>query len=164
MKRKLSKLRKTSFDELRVRGSQAWQAFAERHSLSRNAKLMTDQQLLGLLGPEPSKGSFKSASEFLDHFRQRKRPQFFASFSNPDATIAELRRRWPNAAAEIIAEADGIINGSFDLLGFTNLRFGDPIDWQLEPIAERRAPFVHWSRLNYLDSETAGDKKIIWEL
>ncbi len=164
MKRKISKLRNTSFDELRVRGSQAWKAFAERHSLSRDAKLMTDEQLLGLSGPDRSEGSFRSASEFLEHFRKRKQPQFFASFSDPDATISELRQRWPNAAEEIIAQAERIINGSFDLLGFTNLRFGDPIDWHLEPIAEKRAPFVHWSRLNYLDSETAGDKKIIWEL
>jgi len=54
--------------------------------------------------------------------------------------------------------------GKFDLLGFKDLSFGSPIDWHLEPLSGKRAPLIHWSRLDYLNADLAGDKKIVWEL
>ncbi len=165
MKRKLGRLRRTSFDELRVRASQAFAAFAERISLSRQARLISDDAFLRLLdlrqfgGREPA-----SCLGLLDHFRTRNGPEFFSGFSNPEKTITELKRRWPRAEERIAAQADRIIEGHFDLLGFRNLDFGIPIDWHLEPLAGKRAPLRHWSRLNYLDAEVTGDKKIVWEL
>lgn len=143
--RKLRKLTQTSFDELRMRGSQALAAFAERANLSRQS--ISDDAL-------PS----------LDDFRARTAPRFFSSFEDPQTTIAELRRRWPSAEKEIVERADRIVAGYFDLLGFRNLSFATPIDWHLEPVANKRAPLMHWSRLNYLDAELFGDKKIVWEL
>jgi uncharacterized heparinase superfamily protein len=55
-------------------------------------------------------------------------------------------------------------HGQFDLLGYRNLEFGDPIDWHFDPVSGRRAPLVHWSRLDPLDCTTVGDTKVIWEL
>ena len=148
MKSKVQKLKRVSLDELRVRGSQALAAFAERNDWARHSKLPSDDQILRVL--EREKFGAQAA--------------FFAAFVDPKATIDELRRRWPNAENEIIERADCITEGRFDLLAFRNLSFGDPIDWHLEPIAGKRAPLVHWSRLNYLDANLFGDKKIVWEL
>jgi len=159
MKSKLHKLRQVGLDELRVRSSQALAAFAERQNWSSQSKLISDDALLRLLD-----GELKSTSDLLTHFRERKSPKFFASFTDPQATIDELRRRWPGAENQIVKRADRIIAGYFDLLGFRNLSFGNPIDWHLEPVARKRAPLVHWSRLNYLNADLFGDKKITWEL
>jgi len=159
MKSKLHKLRQVGFDELRVRGSQAFAAFAERQNWSNRSKLISDDALLRLLD-----GELKSTSDLLIHFRERTSPKFFASFTDPQATINELRRRWPGAENQIVKRADRIVAGYFDLLGFRNLSFGNPIDWHLEPVAGKRAPLVHWSRLNYLNADLFGDKKITWEL
>ena len=158
----LRKLRGRSFHELRVRGAQAMAAFAERRGLSQRAKLMSDEALLGRLAFDSKQ--FSSAEQLLDHFRQRTRPRFFPVFHNPEATISEFRRRWPDALETIVRRADQITSGHFDLLGFAGLEFGSPIDWDLEPVAGKRAPLIHWSRLNYLDAELFGDKKIVWEL
>jgi len=106
----------------------------------------------------------RSAFDLRDHFSRRTRPAFFAAFDDPRATVVELRRRWPRSEKEIIEKAERIEEGCFDLLAFRNLSFGMPIDWHLEPIAGKRAPLVHWSRLNYLDAGLFGDKKIVWEL
>ena len=38
-----------------------------------------------------------------------------------------------------------------------------PIDWSWDPVHDRRAPEMHWSRVPYLDP-AIGDHKIIWEL
>jgi hypothetical protein len=165
MKRRLDKLRKTSFDELRVRGSQAFAAFAERRSWSSQTRVMDDQAFLRLLDPEKFNGQdLASPSDLRHHLRARTSPAFFAGFSDPEATITELRRRWPGAEERIVEQAERITEGRFDLLGFHRLSFGEPPDWHLEPTTGKRAPLLHWSRLDYLDSELAGDKKIIWEL
>jgi len=145
---KIQKLKRVSIDELRVRGSQALAAFAERNVWSRQSRLPSDGEILRVLDRE--KFGTQSA--------------FFAAFDDPKATVDELRRRWPNAESEIVERADRISEGRFDLLAFRNLSFGDPIDWHLEPIAGKRAPLVHWSRLNYLNADMFGDKKIVWEL
>jgi len=159
MKSKLHRLRQVGFDELRVRGSQALAAFAERQNWSNSSKLISNDALLRLFD-----GELKSTSDLLIHFRERTTPKFFASFTDPQATINELRRRWPGAENEIVKRAERIVAGYFDLLGFHGLSFGNPIDWHLEPVAGKRAPLVHWSRLNYLDADLFGDKKITWEL
>jgi hypothetical protein len=92
-----------------------------------------------------------------ERFEQAVARHFF-----PGATgKLELR---PEDLSSIVASADRICGGVFDLLGFTGLSFGDPIDWHLDPVSGRRAPLAHWSRINFLDPEVVGDSKVIWEL
>jgi hypothetical protein len=106
-----------------------------------------------------------SAESLLEHFRARARPCFFAAFADRAATLSELRRRFgARAEARVRERAGRIIEGRFDLLGLRDLRFGVPVDWHLEPVSGKRAPRLHWSKIDYLDASVAGDKKIIWEL
>ncbi|HEX8475838.1 MAG TPA: alginate lyase family protein [Pyrinomonadaceae bacterium] len=132
-----------------------------------------------------------AAAQLLAHFRTRHAPVFFPSFDDVEKTDAVLRERFATRAVEsvdenvagenvavgnvaagnivaveesVVERAERIVEGRFDLLGFRNLDFGNPIDWHLEPVAKRRAPLAHWSRIDYLNAEVAGDKKITWEL
>jgi glycosyltransferase involved in cell wall biosynthesis len=148
------KLRKMSVAELKVRSSQAVNAWAERKGGSSLTKLPSDRALTNSL----------RYKDLLEHFQTRTEPKFFGGFDAPEAVIAELRRRWPEAESEIIAQANSIVAGRFDLLGFKGLSFGNPINWQLEPVSGKQAPPVHWSQLDYLSADIAGDKKITWEL
>ncbi|HUE83084.1 MAG TPA: alginate lyase family protein, partial [Pyrinomonadaceae bacterium] len=75
-----------------------------------------------------------------------------------------MRSRWPEAESEIVKRADDIVDSKFDLLGFRRLNFGNPVNWHQEPISGKRVPSIHWSRLNFLDAELVGDKKVVWEL
>jgi hypothetical protein len=125
-----------------VRAAQKVAAFSERRGWSTLVKL-------------PSDKVFAVATH---------EPTFFASFKNPEQTAAEFKSRWPETAQRLIEKADRIAEGKFDLLGFKNLSFGNPIDWHFEPLSGKRIPLQHWSKLDYLDAEVAGDKKIIWEL
>ena len=65
---------------------------------------------------------------------------------------------------ELVAAAEKIGRLRFDLLGYREVDFGDPPDWHLDPISGRRAPFVHWTRLDSLDYASLGDSKVICEL
>src|SRR2546426_2328901 len=162
---RIEKIKNLSIDELRVRGSQALAAFSERCGWSSQINFPSDQALLGMLDPSRcGDRELRSAREFLVHCQTRTETRFFAAFDRREATISEFRARWSAAEAVIVGQADRISQGRFDLLGLRNLNFGDPIDWHLEPISGKHCPLLHWSRLDYLDSEFAGDKKIVWEL
>ncbi|HEX3187391.1 MAG TPA: alginate lyase family protein [Pyrinomonadaceae bacterium] len=137
----LQKLRNASLHELRVRASQRVAAFNERRGWSSLVK-------------------FPNTLPNADFSPQR----FFGSFHDLKRSVFEMNSRWPETAQRIIEQVDRICDGKFDLLGFKNLSFGDPIDWHFEPVSGKRIPLLHWSKLDYLDAGVAGDKKITWEL
>ena len=156
----LEKLRSASLHELRVRAAQKVAAFGERRGWSNLAKLPSDLGLRELLASQNG----RATEDLLEYFRSRSEPSFFASFLAPQNTAAEFRSRWPDNAQRILDKADRICKCNFDLLGFSTLSFGTPINWHFEPQSGKHLPLVHWSKLDYLDAELAGDKKIVWEL
>lgn len=89
--------------------------------------------------------------------------RFFAGGSDPNVP-ALLHERIPTSGGGIVAAADRALQKRFDLLGYRDLWFGDPIDWHLDPVARRSSPLVHWSLLDPLDGATVGDSKVVWEL
>jgi hypothetical protein len=163
--KKLGKLKGRSLAELQVRGAQALSAYAERSGLSSQSRVPSDAALFDLLDASFLSSNAFSAESLLEHFRSRTSPRFFACFAEREETTKEFRRRYGQRAEEAITKrAERIIEGRFDLLGFRGLSFGNPPDWHLEPVSKKQAPLVHWSRINYLDANVAGDKKITWEL
>ena len=104
-----------------------------------------------------------AAALLLRDFVAKSAVHFFPGAS--DVEIGELLdARVPGARDTLLAEADLIRNGRFDLLGYRALDFGDPVDWRLDPVAGKRAPVRHWTRLDPLDASAVGDHKVIWEL
>ncbi len=142
---KIKKLKRLRMDEISVRVAQQVAILSERGGWSKQASLPSDEQLRKLM-------------------QTRVEPRFFASFAAKVETISEFRRRWPEAEKEIVNNADRISEGTFDLLGLRGLNLGKSPDWHLEPTSGKRTPLRHWSQLNYLDAQLAGDKKITWEL
>lgn len=159
---KLRKLKGRSFAEFKERGQQSANIIAERFGVSAQTKLLTDAELLQKF--DLRAGSVSAASLF-EHFRLRKIVKFYDSFKNPEATIRELRRRFPAEETAIINRADGISEGFFDLLGYENLHFKNKIpDWHYDPISQKTSPRLHWSKIEEVNAAETGDKKIIWEL
>jgi hypothetical protein len=161
------KIKQLRFDEVRVRTAQKLAAIAERRGWSSLTRLPGDAELPALINGESFDRELSLAENLLKNFHSRRQPKFFAGVHAADArtnTIDQFQARWPQAKAEIVERADHIIEGRFCLLGFRGLSFGASVDWQLEPTSGKRTPPIHWSQLNYLDAELAGDKKIVWEL
>ena len=152
-------------DEIRVRTRQALAACAERAGYSSQARAPSDSSLFGMLDPARIKSHPLCAETFLEHFRTRTVPQFFAGLHDPSKTVHTLRQTLgPHAEERVLERARRIHAGRFDLLGLRDLDFGQPIDWHFEPVSGKRAPLVHWSRIDFLDATQVGDNKIIWEL
>ncbi|HET9529221.1 MAG TPA: alginate lyase family protein, partial [Blastocatellia bacterium] len=88
----------------------------------------------------------------------------FPSFKHRDEIVAMIKYDFPAERRRIIHRADRAVCGEFDLLGYKRISFGNPIDWHLDPTTGKRTSLDHWSRIDYLDPEVAGDKKVTWEL
>jgi hypothetical protein len=161
---KLQKLKNASFEELRERAAQKVSALSERHGWSELAKLPTDSKFAELLNSEAGNSASSGSDSNPVLFGLRFEAPFFPGLNDPQRTSDTFKTRWPDMAQRLIAKADRIVEGKFDLLGFTQLSFGDPIDWHLEPISGKRTPLVHWSKLDYLNPNVAGDKKVTWEV
>jgi Heparinase II/III-like protein/Heparinase II/III N-terminus len=160
----LEKVRGRSFEELRVRGLQLLNARAERYGFSSLNRIPTDAQFSSLLKFDASSTSALS-DRLIEDFRSGSSPAFFPAFRNHEESQSTLRQCFaPQNKAILLERAGRILAGRFDLLGLTDLNFGEPIDWHFEPLVGRSSPLVHWSEIDYLDSNLAGDKKITWEL
>lgn len=136
----LSRLRRLSIREIRVRALQQLLAQTERAALALG---LNDSHARGV-SPEwlapPMRGHSRLRSEMrlalaLDH----------------------------EAAESAKALADGIAHGRIPVLGVGPVLLGNPPDWHLDAISKKRTPLRHWSQIDYLDSRANGDHKVIWE-
>jgi len=142
---RLSRLKAMSFGELTLRGRQEASKWLDRMAHADDAQAPARRTV-----PR----STLASSAFASLLRG----------AVDDAVPGLLAARLPEAQEAVRASAEETLEGRFDLLGFRGLSFGDPIDWHLDPVSGRRAPRVHWSRLDALDPRQVGDSKVVWEL
>lgn len=154
---KLKKLKGRSVAEIVERGRQKAAALVERAgATSKGAEI----DLLRSFGPE----RFRSAEELFRYFCTRK-VLFFPSCIDRNATIAVLEDSFPDERDAIIRRAESILSGTYDLLGYQGLRFGDTTpDWHFDPVSGKRSQLRHWSQFDETDPTETGDKKVVWEL
>jgi hypothetical protein len=77
--------------------------------------------------------------------------------------VPTITARFPHASEDAVARASRIAGGRFDLLGYRDLPYGSPPDWQLDVVHGRRPPRIFWASVPYLDP-ACGDHKVIWEI
>jgi hypothetical protein len=92
------------------------------------------------------------------------RGRFFCDPQDVPAIVDALRRRMPERAREIVAQAGRILERRFPLLGYPAIDLGPDIDWQRDPVHGKRAPLAPWPSVPFLKFDQVGDHKAIWEL
>src|ERR1700677_2460634 len=108
-----------------------------RHAASRLAGMYRNE-LIDRSGQELAKRVdvllSRAGSDFarglIDSARVNPGQFFFASASVP-SLLQLLRHRLPRLAQHLVRHAHTICRHQFDLLGYENLEYGDPIDWHL---------------------------------
>lgn len=159
----LKKLKGRSWEEIRTRGGQAFAVYTEQFGLS--GKLPTDSELYSLIDKSQFGEKELTAENLLEKFYENSLNSFFPSFAEKEKTLELFRRFFGEKSARFFIEnADRIVEGKFDLLGYLDLDFGTAVDWHLEPVSGKHSPLKHWKQFDELDAEETGDKKIIWEL
>jgi Heparinase II/III-like protein/Heparinase II/III N-terminus len=111
--------------------------------------------------------SMAAHRRLVEHVATRA-ARFVLDPSQRPARVSAIRDTFPSATADAVQRADRILEGRFDILGFRDLQWSSDasariIDWHLDPVHQRRAPDMFWSRVPFLDARY-GDHKIIWEL
>src|SRR5271167_4844713 len=141
-----------------------------RNAASRLAR-MDRRELMDRSRQEVAKRSDAVLSRFGVDFSQgliqsaNTRPgRFFFTPASVPAVLELLRQRIPQQAEKIIHQADKICRHQFNLLGYEDLEYGDPIDWHLDLVHGKRAPQKAFYKVRYLDFDQVGDCKITWEL
>ena len=76
---------------------------------------------------------------------------------------ARDRATLPNSA-DVIADAERIARGDWDVLGVPTRVVAGDIDWLTHPTSGVRAPPHHFSRVSYAAGALGGDVKFLWEL
>ncbi len=160
----LRKLRGRSVDELRERAAQAAVSRLESWGFGETIGELSDEALWQRCDASLIGGTGPVADRVAAHFAQRAAPSFLSGIRDGSSAAELSGDRWAESRAAVVREADRVRAGRFHLLGYEELNFGTPIDWHLDPVAGKRAPIAHWSRIPYLDAEIAGDHKVIWEL
>ena len=90
--------------------------------------------------------------------------KFFFSPAEALALAESLKLGYPSLAANIIANAERILQHRFDLLGYENLDYGPEMDWHLDLVHGKRGPSKPAFKIKYLDFAEVGDSKVTWEL
>src|SRR5262245_54862460 len=127
------------FSEIAYRGRQEASKWLDRATPARSPR--RPRRIVREHAPSLADG--RAALDFV----QRTLPgRFFPGLAG--GRSASLHQRCPEALDGVVAAAEAICWHRFDLLGYENLHLGDPIDWHRDPIANRRAPLVHWSRID----------------
>jgi hypothetical protein len=156
-RRTLSRIRAMSFSEVAYRSRQEAAKWLER--VARIGSSADPEALLAERAP-----ALATAAGALSVLRRQAPERFFAGLEDR-ASIEALRQRLPDQCATLVTDAtDSLLRRDFDLLGYRNLSFGDPIDWHLDPVWRRQSPRCHWSQIDPLDPAVAGDSKVVWEL
>jgi len=136
-----AKLRRMDRDELLGRSAQEVQ------------KRLDDlRAVVGLPPRQPRRGTTTPAGVF------------FVPHAQIGAIVQAIQSHLPQQATSLVSRAEKICSHKFDLLGYRDLDFGDPIDWSLDPVSGRRASNAPWRRVPYLDYDKVGDHKVPWEL
>lgn len=153
----LGRIREMSLTEIAYRSQQEASKWLER--VARIGSATSPRALLADRAP-----SIADPEMALRMLREAAPRRSFRGLQDP-STFFALKERLPEECRELVTAATDIVaGGRFDLLGYRQLSFGDPIDWRLDPVWGRQSPLVHWSQIDPLDPAVVGDSKIVWEL
>lgn len=157
----LQKMRGRSLDELRTRGAQAVSAYREQ--MSHGRRLPSDDEFKKLLDTQVFGTVPVNDSGIKTLFFDNSDRRFFESFTG-DIRSDMRELLGDKVCRQRVSEADSIVEGRFDLLGYKGLFVGRNVDWHLEPISGIRSPTKHWKEFDELDITETGDKKVVWEI
>ncbi len=149
--------------EMIGRGRQEFDKLADRFLIPGSGEI-SDKSLYHEFKARARNGSGEGTAEMVRDRLRTGRGIFLRSLTERGAIIEMMDRRFPGERDAIIASADRAIDGRLDLLGYTDLDFGRPINWNLNPLTGDLSPLVHWSKIDPVAPIGKGDLKVFWEL
>ena len=154
MGRNLTRLLRMDIPEIAVRS---------RQGMSKSLERMASMSRLGAVLSMPAPPFHADLSGRQQVVPSMRTGRFFAGVDNP-GTADLIARTMRKETLQVLVEADAACDGKFKILGHGCLSFGNPVDWHFDPVSGRRAPPLHWTKIDPLNTYLVGDSKVIWEL
>jgi hypothetical protein len=120
---------------------------------------MDAEELCGLFAPP-----LPSVAALRRLVRDRLTERFLIRPDARDEYAQAVRRYCPGRLDALLAAADRVCHGRFELMGQTFDFAGAPVDWHLSPETGRSWPRLRWNRLDLYGADASGDVKYTWEL
>jgi Heparinase II/III N-terminus/Heparinase II/III-like protein len=153
-----SKILKGEFSELIFRGKEALGKISEKRKVSTGRQDFSKNNLEELL-IDPAILKFGLAKSFKD----RSSPKFFR-FPLKLSEIEKMTHKYPEEIQKIIKISEEILRDKYPVFGGKCLDFGSPPDWFFDPQAEIKSQLYFYDDIDYLNYESVGDSKVVWEL
>jgi hypothetical protein len=90
-------------------------------------------------------------------------PAFRLTDVTPNSWLLDADDRESTWRSRLVQRAELLLEHRMTFLGLDNCDLGDPIRWNFDHARSRPTPMGYASRIDYRDSEVAGDCKIVWE-
>ncbi|ODS34680.1 MAG: hypothetical protein SCARUB_00116 [Candidatus Scalindua rubra] len=101
---------------------------------------------------------------YLNYCRYKKKPTFPLDISKRDEYIVFIKRNYPGSIEKTIYRANLILEHKFSFYKSSLVEMGDEINWHLCFETKKNWPMKFWYDIDYRNTESMGDIKIIWEL
>jgi hypothetical protein len=160
---KLNKLRGMNLDELKERSHQEVVKLADRFFVA-GASEMSDRALYREFTMASRNGSGAGSVGLLQNRLCAGDRFFLPPLAERQTIVKMMNFRFPGERDAIIRGAEKVIAGKFDLLGYSGLDFGNPVDWRLNPLTHDVAPLIHWSQIDPVGPLGKGDLKLFAEI
>ena len=160
---KLNKLRGMNLDELKGRSHQEVVKLADRFFVAHRDE-MSDRALYREFTLAARNGSGAGSVGLLQNRLCAGDGFFLPPLAERQTIVKMMNLRFSSARDAIIASAEKVIAGKFDLLGYADLDFGNPVDWRLNPLTHDVAPLIHWSQIDPVGPLGKGDLKLFAEI
>ena len=110
-------------------------------------------------------GRGQDANAFLPKYlASRSNAAFFWNPGEPKKIVSLYSQRFPGRAAQICAEADSSLAHRFRIFAFPEVSAQGAIPWRRDLVNGRESNLDHFSQIRYLDFDSVGDSKVVWEL
>ncbi|MFH2054531.1 MAG: heparinase II/III family protein [bacterium] len=161
----VQKLLSGQFTELADRGREVLQIRRERQHYERGDLLFTTERFAEIFRKD-FRHKYTGSHDGLDlviAIREHRCSQIIPGFARRAEFASMLRSTRPEEADRIIRTANEILANRFPIFSLGYLDYGDPPRWNYDPPLNRSAPEKFYADIDYLNANTAGDAKVVWE-
>ena len=111
-----------------------------------------------------SRNMDRAVAELIKHFKFRRRPSFFFDWREREQYQKLLRKWFAHEEAQLVEQANRVCQHEFGVFGSDSVKFGEEVNWHLDPSSGKSWPLEHWSKIDVRGPDRVGDARITWEI
>ena len=109
-------------------------------------------------------GDYSLASRLLpEYFAKRTHPAFYWDHPHCAELVNAYREKFLDVAEQLRIESEALCAHRFRIFAYPEVSCGAQIPWRRDLVHHVQSGLTHYERMRYLDFDTVGDSKVVWE-